>query len=855
MAIGVGSAFAQVVEPSSGSLPPTVRTSVVGVPGGALPSDIDSNAPGLGGGGIGPSYITDALEHTYLVGPQRVFETHVPSDSHATVGPNHLAAVVNCTLQIFDFETGALVVSRRLGHLPGTPDTTVTQTDATGFFEPAPASALNTLFDPRIIYDQHDNRFVLVALEHRTLAADGVDSSRILIAVSETMNPTGNWIFRAINSAPTINGNVTWADFPRIAVDGDALYITANMFSVDPANQVFAGSRLWILDKAQLYAGQTQATAMTVGGPFDPHGATGQALALDSAGYAPAQVYGANGVLSGIGTYLVGWQEVTGNESCRIIRINTPLGTPTFTALTLGLGNIHDEGGFPGRNPAAQQVGDSDAGHRLDTGSRRIQNAVWRGERLYFCNTVVPPAVTLPAIQPDAGQATVRWYSVNTTSFPAATLADSGYVGAETLGAGTSTFYPCIAVDSQNNLGLAFNYAGPTTNGGVGYTGRKFDAPAGTMQPVAIGAAGVDGYYRPRGGRNRWGDYTAIALDPDDQSTFWGIGQFAESQGNPDTDVNGTPIAANNGQWGTGLLSFSERSYYVRNDYNADGFPDLVTRNTTSGGIAIYEMNGSRRVSTAVTVPRTLGFPILATGDINADLKTDFIYKNASGYIRTQVMNGVSRITDRPFSYQGNTTLTYPGPVVATGDFDRDGITDLVLQNSTTGAVRIWYLGNNANLGLNTDVKAVADLSPQLTNYLTQQVRGAADFDGDGIPDLILQNLTTNTANQFRGNVTVYLLNQGTRTPATITLKASRPLNPQIISVNTVVSGTDDIDGDGLTDLLTQRGTIINWYQRTIPTGQTQQTTTTFNVNASLPFYQADGTTVLPLPANTTLRN
>ena len=169
--------------------------------------------------------------------------------------------------------------------------------------------------------------------------------------------------------------------------------------------------------------------------------------------------------------------------------------------------------------------------------------------------------------------------------------------------------------------------------------------------------------------------------------------------------------------------------------------------------------------------------------------------------------------------------------------------------------MRIWYLGNSATYGLNTDVKAVADLSPQLTNYLTQQVRGAADFDGDGIPDLILQNLTTNTSNAYRGNVTVYLLNQGTRTPATITLKASRSLSPQITNVNTVVSGADDIDGDLLTDLVTQRGTIINWYQRTIPAGQTQQTTTTFNVNSSLPFSQADGTTVLPLPANTTLRN
>ena len=99
-------------------------------------------------------------------------------------------------------------------------------------------------------------------------------------------------------------------------------------------------------------------------------------------------------------------------------------------------------------------------------------------------------------------------------------------------------------------------------------------------------------------------------------------------------------------------------------------------------------------------------------------------------------------------------------------------------------------------------------------------------------------------------------MNQGVQGAATIGVKGTpRPLNPQITCVNTVISGADDIDGDGLADLVTQRGTIINWYRRTITTGQTLLNTTTFDFSAALPFFQADGTTVLPLPANTTLRN
>ena len=146
-------------------------------------------------------------------------------------------------------------------------------------------------------------------------------------------------------------------------------------------------------------------------------------------------------------------------------------------------------------------------------------------------------------------------------------------------------------------------------------------------------------------------------------------------------------------------------------------------------------------------------------------------------------------------------------------------------------------------------------MTPQLTNFLTQTVLGSNDFDGDGVPDLIVQNITTNTANQFRGNVTVYFLNQGSRTSTTISVKVSRPLNPQITNVNTVVQAVDDIDGDGLADLVVQTGTTISWYRRTIPIGQTLQNTTTFDFTGPLPFYQADGTTVLALPASTGLRN
>ena len=56
----------------------------------------------------------------------------------------------------------------------------------------------------------------------------------------------GTWRFLAINSKVNIGGNDTWADYPGIAVDEEAVYITANMF---PFTSGSGGVRLWIANK------------------------------------------------------------------------------------------------------------------------------------------------------------------------------------------------------------------------------------------------------------------------------------------------------------------------------------------------------------------------------------------------------------------------------------------------------------------------------------------------------------------------------------------------------------------------------------------------------------------------------
>jgi hypothetical protein len=74
--------------------------------------------------------------------------------------------------------------------------------------------------------------------------------------------------------------------------------------------------------------------------------------------------------------------------------------------------------------------------------------------------------------------------------------------------------------------------------------------------------------------------------------------------------------------------------------------------------------------------------------------------------------------------------------IVATGDLDRDGFTDLVLQHDTTGDISWFRLDGYGQV-------SGASLTPGNVANLQWKIRGADDFDGDAFVDLVWQNTTT----------------------------------------------------------------------------------------------------------------
>lgn len=396
-----------------------------------------------------------------------------------------------------------------------------------------------TVFDPKVTYDQYSGRFIVVALQRVTSPA--LDS-RILIAVSKTSDPNAGWWRHSINSLMSIGGQNRWADYPGLAADDDAVYVTANMFNA--AGTSYGGSRVWVIQKAATYAGPDGSIVQAV---YDPYALSGASVDLGvGTTTMPTSMWGPEP--GGVGTFLVstGWTAAP-NEFVAVIRLDTPA-APTWNYQLLGVGDISS-----GTVPNATQLGTT---RTIATLPQRCMNAVWRNNNLYTCHTIKPTAGV------DSPQATAHWYRIGTANLAALTVADQGNVGGEEVTAGAHTYVPAVQVDRCDNMGITYTVSGPGLYAGAYYATRTAGDPAGTIGASVVLAAGLDTYIRSfvcsGTAVSRWGDYAGLSLCPVDEATFWVYNMYAGTHGNiTGATCSPTPFPED-GRWWTRIGSFTD---------------------------------------------------------------------------------------------------------------------------------------------------------------------------------------------------------------------------------------------------------------------------------------------------------
>jgi hypothetical protein len=131
-------------------------------------------------------------------------------------------------------------------------------------------------------------------------------------------------------------------------------------------------------------------------------------------------------------------------------------------------------------------------------------------------------------------------------------------------------------------------------------------------------------------------------------------------------------------------------------DFNADGKTDIVWRNTASGEIVVWLMNGNTLLSGTFTTPRQtdVAWEIQGTGDFNADGKTDLVWRHvSSGELVVWLMNGTDIIDPGGGQFMNPEAFADSGwQLRVVRDFDLDGQPDLLWRHSLSGQSAVWWM-------------------------------------------------------------------------------------------------------------------------------------------------------------------
>ncbi|MEI6208009.1 MAG: FG-GAP-like repeat-containing protein [Desulfuromonadales bacterium] len=168
-------------------------------------------------------------------------------------------------------------------------------------------------------------------------------------------------------------------------------------------------------------------------------------------------------------------------------------------------------------------------------------------------------------------------------------------------------------------------------------------------------------------------------------------------------------------------------------DFDGDGVRDLVWQNSTTGQVYIMLMATPTTVKSGAVIytESNTNWKIVATGDLNGDGKTDLIWWNkTTGQVSVLLVNGTTVTAGGQIYTEPNTSWK----IVAAADFNGNGKVELLWWNSSTGQVALGQTN-----GTSASTAGIIWYEPD-TNW---RIAGAGDLDGDGKADIIWHNRTT----------------------------------------------------------------------------------------------------------------
>ena len=419
----------------------------------------------------------------------------IPPDTMGAVGTTQYVQLINGSFSVYDKATGALAAPR---------------ISDSAFWTSIGGGA--TGGDPRILFDQPSNRWLAIGFD--------ASGTNIRIGVSTTDNALGPWKSAVV---PGVSGSAFplggIADYPTVSISGNAVIIGTNDFATTSTGGFsYQGTTLNVLNRADIFGAagpdvtslvkfETRRPFLTLEGA--DRGFAIQGVNSNEAG-STATVVAASAFLNDKLTYTINGAGTAGASQTSQIYLSD-VGGSTYDSV----------------NFARQPVVGANA-RIIDALDDRISASAWEVKgKIYFVSTVTPTG---------ADNAVVRITVLDKATSTVLSETDINDPS------GNFDFYQgSLAVNSRGQLVVGFNRSGSVEtgqDGRISIFARSYRTLAdGTLvqfgDDLLIKQSLVDEYHngsaigQAAAGRQRWGDYSSVTLDPTNGQSFWITGEFA----------------------------------------------------------------------------------------------------------------------------------------------------------------------------------------------------------------------------------------------------------------------------------------------------------------------------------------
>ncbi len=384
-----------------------------------------------------------------------------PPDTDGAVGPTQYVQMVNTSIQVFDKSGNSLV-------------------------GPVPINALWSGFggqcentndgDPVVLYDSMANRWLVSQF---TATAPYNEC----IAVSQSGDATGQFNIYAFELSTT-----TFPDYPKFGVWPDGYYMSVNQFN---GGTTYDGPAPYVFNRAQMLAGTTPASFQTF-----------PALGPNTSPLMPADFNGTRLPPAGAPDYFV----APAGNNMSIYKYHVDWATPAHSTFT-NSSNIPVAPWTELCPTARNCIPQPDPTQKVDgLGDRYMFRLAYRNfgdhEAMVINHTV------------DVGgrHAGVRWYEIHNPA-GSASIYQQGTYAPDSDDRWTAS----VAMDAAGDIAAGYSVSSTSTYPSVRYASRLASDPLGTLSNETHLVDGSGSQTAPY----RWGDYSAMTIDPTDDCTFW----------------------------------------------------------------------------------------------------------------------------------------------------------------------------------------------------------------------------------------------------------------------------------------------------------------------------------------------